>query len=592
VRYLRKLYNDNQVVNIPKSFVSSWDFVINSPEFLEKSRQHNDCGTGLVYVRMVDEKGERVVNDKAHMSYSDMKKSLRDKAISNVFVIFDSIISETAGVTGSPEEKTVSLISNLGNKIYYFGESKNIVEESDCGITKTCIVVDAMFRKKPTKLYFPVHDDEGWKTIKDLERNEYVSFSGTRIERRYKEGKDIVEDYVYFVNEYKVFQDTFSDVATVIPSIKKVSDLTPFLNVSTKQPMYCEELNKIILYDVFYVKEGEPVFNLIIYGEGGSGKSSCTQIHGLMFSNDGNYIDMTQTTVAGLVISYGDKARPGLLIDPINYTKVVDEIFRRSTGDASSKGKVDPSNEIRFLLERLMGIVLRDKKGIAGSGKGALEKGKGYMRDSFLACDNMVAEVRNAFCSFVRDGGLLRRFSFLRITDIDKIGVQEADIRPSSTDMMDAAEERYEAMGLSGHLVKRFSRWFRRVAAKVNLSGKKAKLEAESVQHGCLKGLWNEIYSGQKGLDDEQTFNEFFVKWISTQNLIPSYEALVRCCAVARCVEQCNDQRLPEIIVEDQDYDEAKILFKRLFEDSLNIYRTGVAKWMMARKMDTTYGGM
>ena len=1004
-----RLYDEDQVVEFPSCFINNWKNIISSQSFIEKAKKHNDGGSGFVYVQSIDNEKKRVEMHGAHMYYSDLKKALREskqQELDNVFVVFDSVINDKAGIVGQPSEKNMPMIVELSGKKFYFGESKNAVEESGAGVSRPFIELDVMYQKKPTKFYLPITNvEESWKIFKDLSKHDYISFSGMKVERRIKDKHNIIEDYVYFITEYAVFNDSFSDVAKSIPAIKNFAELSPFLNVSSKQMMYSEEISKIMLYDVFYAKEEEPVFNLIVYGEGGSGKclkegtpvllgngttrkiedidvgdrviaynnniavstavikkfntgikkgyklklvggksivtsedhhflvvsninknrnivnnehkdgfifeeskqqvningksferntprkvydisgiewrklkdikkgdliaeplyynretndildkklyeligyllgdggltgdsvtitcgrdsevkrialllpsgmgiyktsgkysytikckkplsvptkgkryrsinpirqilshfgimgcgsgskfipaellcasdknlyallsgllvtdgwvdekkgevgygtvssrlkddvctllanlgiqyslsrrrggfyrltngekkigqksytisinrfaglkkiydncnllfkhsklgciiekkilyptlmginkkyelegmqfgwvksiedvgeyqmydieteahnyvangiivhnSSACKIHGLIFANDNNFIDMTISTVSGLVPSYGDGAKPGMLLLPINYTKVVDELFRRSTGDAAMRGKVDPSNEITHILERLMGVLLRSSKSQGGSGKGALEKGM-YMKDSFLASDNMVAEVRNAFASKIKDGAIFRRFCFLRINDEDKISVQEADIRPSSNDLVDAVDDKYRSMGLDIGTVKRFSRWFRKAVVNVKLSGKKTKAECESIQEEHLKDIWNEMVAGQRKLEGDEgneKFKEFFKKWSSIQNLIPTYEGFVRCCAAARCVEQCNEEKLPEIVVEDIDYISASKLFKRVFIDTCNIYRTGITDWMSDRKIETTYKG-
>jgi len=572
----KKLHSSEFVLSVLREEFKNWDSLFNSQKFIGMSEKENIKGN-VIYIETRDDENQKVP---LGLEYNEMKAYIRakGKSFKFVFPVFDSVINQKAIIIGIPEVVDKVLMVDTPRRRFFLGEPARI-DSSDLILSKRCVSVSAIVGNDKVELLFPCGNVPEDEIIKEIKKD-FVIFSGMKIPflKQRESSFDVME--MYFVNSFGSYVDDFSDVANIIPKINSFEDLCPFVDLSTKKPIYSEEVNRIILFSVFYLKMGEPVFDLIVYGAGGSGKSTCVVIHSLVFSNNGDYIAGTDTTTAGLVKSYGDGARPGLLISPINFVKVVDELFRRASSDASLKGKHDPTLEICALLERLMSLVLRDVKGRSGSGKGDSKK-EDYMRDSFLAADNMKEEVRLAFCSLVRDGGLFRRFSFLKISGEDKRNVQKARIRPSHDELLEGVSEMYLQKGLSINKVKRFSRWFRRVAAQVQVDGERCFDVCYAVQKEILRGIWNRLYAGQRELDDESVFNEFLENWVSEQNIVPTYEGLVRCCAVERAV--INEKRKVLPVVKkavNEDYIEAEKLFRRLCRDTFEIYDDGIVRWI------------
>jgi hypothetical protein len=302
--------------------------------------------------------------------------------------------------------------------------------------------------------------------------------------------------------------------------------------------------------------------------------TSYVQLLSRIYSKDGKFIASNMGTAKGLVPSYGaGEPSPGMLISPVNFLKVVDEFFRRAHKEALSKGMRDPSAHVYNFVSEAMNVVERRPDALAGSGKGSLPPGT-FMKDSFLATDNLQEDILSSLCEMIRtDKAVARRFTFLKVTDQDADNVKNAQERPSPDEMYKRVNTIF--MKNKGFLLKdlqRFAKWFRKAAVKVRVDSKRCKATTEAIEIEFIKGV---LTTGQTVLADPSIDN-LARKWSMELNIIPFFEGFVRCCATLRCVMHEKNEVLPTVMVEDQDYIEAEKYFRRLFGDTFNIYSDGI----------------
>jgi hypothetical protein len=580
---VKRVYKEESHINIRVGTGANWSNILTSPEVDRKLSEQNDVGHGLVYLRNVNDQGEILPVSHPHLNYDEIKECLRrqkDKKEYMSFVTFDSIRDAEIVVRSSPYSCIRPLVYDAGGKRLFLGEPQTKSETSDCVINRECVSVEGIMNSKVYEFIFPVDGDviESKELMEDLLDGRHAIISAMKVsymtKRNVGGGKSIiVTEHCYFVNEYKAFDDPFHDVKKTIPKIISKADVVPFIDVGTHMPFYHEEINTILFFDICYVKYGDPVFNIVLSGMGGSAKTSYVQLLSKIYSRDGRFISSNMSTAKGLVPSYGDKPHPGLLIEPRNFVKVVDEFFRRAHKEALSHGMKDPTSHVYSFVNEAMNVVERRPDVLAGSGKGALPPDT-FMKDSFLATDNLQVDIIRALCEMVRtDKAVARRFTFLQVTNTDADNVKNAQERPSPDEMYKRVDEIFKSTkGYGLYDLRRYGHWFRKASSNIRVDSKFCKEKAESILIEFVKGILTE---GQTTLVDD-SINVAAKQWSMELNVIPFYEAFVRCCAVLRCTIEHTEESLPTIYVKGVDYEDAEKYFRRLFRDTFDVYKEGV----------------
>jgi hypothetical protein len=555
-------------------------------------QQCNDADD-LIYVQfqrmqdgkvIVDGKGN-YMQDIAGMSYLRLKRELRlQKTLS--FITINTIMDEHVKVISDPIVVGTIFVGEVEdakiNKFVFFGDGMGSLRSGEAFVSskmKITVQVQGVVKNMKSILLFPCEDNECAQELVDLIRKmrsggRILNISGMEMPEvvMNKEGVSVQKMFI-LVNEFKMYDDLFSDVKEIIPYINEFDDLAVFCDVKNGKLLYPEEVNTILMFDVMYVRLGEPALNVILSGTPGSAKTSCAQLLSKVFSDDGTIILANMSTAKGLVPSYGGEPHPGLLIEPQNFVKVVDEFFRRAQKEALSRGMEDPTSYIYSYLTEAMNVVERRADVLAGSGKGQLPKGT-FMRDSFLATDNVDPDVRKALSTaIVHDKAVMRRFTFLQIRAKEAAEVRGVEFVPPDDEIYEYVDAVCRKKGYSLKQMARFGRWFRREVGKV--------LPDRMMCVRATEGIMRELLADVLKLRGDQ---EVFDKWCAELNLIPFYEAFVRCCTLMRHVFKTKVNEFPErpYNVSLFDYYNAERLFRRLFVDTFDIYREGIVQATVA----------
>ena len=570
---MKKIFQDDVVVHINEASEMSWHSVLAAPEVDKRLSLNNDGGRGVVYVKCLDGAGKAIPIEQPHMKYPELKKFLRKQAKEReymVFVTFDSFRDQEVVIMSTPMKSSRVFVVDVGKDRVFLGEQLR-ADIDDLSVVKECVSVEALVGERRYELIFPVGDERCDEVIKDLAEGMIVKVCGmivSHITKRKSGGRMMVENqFSIVVNEYESVVDTYDDVQKVIPKLSSYDDVTVFRDVGSGKPLYPEILNIIMLFSVLYVRLGEPPFNVILSGIGGSGKTSCVKFLSKVFSKDGRIIASNMSTAKGLVPSYGDKPHVGMLIEPENFVKVVDEFFRRSEKEALSRGQRDPTPFVYNFLTEAMNVVERRPDVLAGSGKGQLPPGT-YMKDSFLATDNLNPGVRIALSTAViQDKAVMRRFTFLLLNNEESQGIRLATEHPSDAEIFGMIDVLCKKKGYSLALLKRYSRWFRKNVVKVKVNRVLCKKITEELIRELLADLLQ--------ID---TDSPVISQWVAELNIIPYYEAFVRCCTLSRAVFEEKAEIFPEVIVSMKDYYDAEQLFRRLFSDTFEVYKNGIVE--------------
>jgi len=208
---------------------------------------------------------------------------------------------------------------------------------------------------------------------------------------------------------------------------------------------------------------------------------------------------------------------------------------------------------------------------LAGSGKGQLPAGT-YMRDSFLATDNLNPGVRVALATAVaQDKAVMRRFTFLLLNDAEAQGIRLATEHPSDEEMFGLIDRMCRKKGYSLALLKRYSRWFRKNVVKVKVN----RVMCKKITEALISILLSDLLQ----ISEE---SPIISQWVSELNIIPYFEAFVRCCTLSRAVFEEKCEQFPEAVVTIRDYADAELLFRRLFADTFEVYKNGIVNAVTA----------
>jgi hypothetical protein len=582
------------VIAFQKGVIAGEDAVIDelsrkAGNELSMLQRCNDEGE-IIYVQ-ISEKERRIGSG---MSYLMLKRALRSKKVLS-FVTVDTLVNEKVFITGVPVKETIIFVAELedskASRFLYIGDG---IDDRRHGLLIrkkeiVSVVVDAVIERQFVRLIFPCGQDELENVVEKIRRVRagamMLIVSGMEMpEAIANKGGMAVQKMVVLVNEYQFLEDGFEDVAEIMPVLNSYEDFGVFKDSSTGELLYPEIISTLLFFGAVYVRYGEPPFNIILSGIGGTAKTGCLKVMSKVFSNDGSIISANMCTAKGLVPSYGDVPHPGLLIEPENFVKVVDEFFRRSEKEAMSKGLKDVIPFVHNFLTEAMNVVERRADVLAGSGKGQLPHGT-FMRDSLLATDNLNPGVRNALATAViQDRAVMRRFTFLQVRVEDAERVKMAKESPSDDEVVGLIDVQCRKKGYSLKQIGRFGRWFRREVTKVKTERGVCKLATEQ--------LMRELIARALGMNED---HEVINRWVMELNLIPYYEAFVRCVTLSRKVFEQKEIGLPKGPYHPSmfDYLESERFFRRLFEDTFDVYRPGMseAATQMEQGVKRSFGG-
>lgn len=558
----------------------------------------NDSGE-LIHAQFLSEvEYDSVGNAKvcqSNMNFLRLKRALRSRGVIS-FVSVDNFVEEKVMVTSQPQVRSTIYAGEVedarAKKILFIGDG---IEDRRVGLAVgfkegDSVICQAIVRGVIMELLFPCSDLEEAKKLKErvqatMAGGKVLVISGMEMPEAMKDkGGHVYMKRTVLVNQFRIYEDTFKDIEALMPYLNSFEDFGVFRDSGTGELLYPEVISTLLFFSTAYVRYGEPPFNIILSGIPGSAKTGCLKLMSKVFSNDGKIIGANMCTAKGLVPSYGDVPHPGLLIEPENFVKVVDEFFRRAEKEARSRGQNDPTPFVYNFLMEAMNVVERREDVLAGSGKGQLPPGT-FMRDSLIATDNLNEGVKSALSTAVaQDRAIMRRFTFVLIGRDEVERVRMAKESPADNEVYDLVDEQMKKRGYTLKQMGRFARWFRREVGKVRLDREMCKSATE--------GLLKEMLAKLLGISEE---NEVIGSWVAELNLIPYYEAFLRCCVLSRYVFAVKEMGLPEAPYKISlfDYIEAERYFRKLFGDTLSIYRGGLveAAAHMSQGVKRAFGG-
>ena len=573
---LHNSYDEDAVAGVQYESVAgaNWSHILNLTYIKNKMKENNDGDKGVVYLELKDKDGVKKSVDWPHMTYEDLKDTLR-KTAEDIFVTYDTVVGGKGTLSFSHYIKEdFVLYRTVGDKKVFWGEDVNINTEGKT-ISRTCICLGVVYDGRVYDFYFPVPDsteESIEKFIKNFKNGMLIKFSAMRLEKTEKVDKNRVKRYAYLVNSFITYEDKFYDVAHILPKIKSVDDLFFYSDIKTKEPLYEEVVNRLVLYDVLYMQPGEPVFNLVLSGDAGCGKTWMVDLHTKIFGKvSGVSIAASLSTSRGFVPNFGEKKpQLGMLIEPRNFMKGIQEMFR---GVCSETREKDKTGAIEIHLVKFMNVIER----------GEFEAGSGYgriniqLRDSILATDNLTPDVRVALSSIIKkDTALIRRVTYLWLGE-DAVNAVRNAYPVGKDEYIEGILRIWEQeKGLSKRDLMRYGEWFRKVALTVNIDGVRCNKIVNDMTREILEGILagHNVYKNiGPALDD---VNKFTRHMLMQLNLRAFMIALVQCNAVFRATIEQVTEGLPVIEAKQEDYDLAQKLFMRLWGDSFEIAREGI----------------
>jgi hypothetical protein len=507
------------------------------------------------------------------------------------FVIVDSFRNSFARLMARPKIQRMVFVEELGapgsSRLYYYGENYMQAagrETSLYAVAKACVVVNAWMGelKRTVDLVMPFDDQEEAEVFADKlwkESDDMLLFvSGMKVPvRDFKKvaGRQYrMEHTSVIVSEFYTKADTFDDVADIIPYLTKDEDVAFFRNIETGESLYPDDVNLLMWYNVFYVKMGDPVFNLILSGEAGCAKTHALMVYAKLFGDDGSIIGEGGTQ-KGLIPSFSsDEPKVGVLASA-KFFCGIDEFFQMPGDAAGSAGIRRDSTAYESYLRKLLPVITRQEKNYP-SAKG--NDFKVVMKASVMGTDNLKRHTRNALQTLMEDDiAVLRRFVTVFLTTETWKRVKEAP--QANLDENMAALERLwiDKYGFDVKKMKRLAGWCRRVAKTVTVDGRRC--------FGAILDVFQDVFTEQlskEGMLMPTQVSDGIKDMAMKVDYVPCMSALVRCKAVMRCVYAQSMAALPEINVQDEDYEGAKKVFKRILSDSAFLFGTVISQKMGA----------
>lgn len=530
-------------------------------------------------VPLVDERGRPVIA-KCSISFSELTQELRRQKW-KTYVIVDNDKNVFVRFLSRPKVAEIVFVEELGvhgqSKINFFGEDYSFSTSREShlySVSKPCVTAKVHHSAlgREVDLYIPFDTEEAAKdACEHLDKAELVFVSGMRIPTRFWNPKTRVRmaGMIFVAGSYWTKNDDYEDVGKIVPLVSSYDDLSLMKDLSSGEPLYPLYVNVLLWWNVFYVRIGDPVFNLILAGEPGVAKSHCLSLYARVFSDGGAMLG-EGGTMKGLIPSFsGDEPKVGALADA-KFFVVVDEFFKSPSSSAAKAGISKESNSYNAYLRDMLPVISRIEK-VYASAKDT--KFSVLMRASLLGSDNIKMEARRALETLLRDDpAVLRRFV---VVYLDKgVWTRVKASQPANDDEnIEFLNDYLSKRGLSMKLLKRFATYLRSVTPKI-------KCDSSRVVECVKKVFVTEAvsYFHKETLPDEK-FMHLAASLCLKIDFIPHFQAMVRCSCVMRTIFGKNTEGLPASFkVEDADYVFAEDMFAQILRSEFFLFEEALSQ--------------
>jgi len=530
-------------------------------------------------VPMLTERG-RPSLIKCDLSFNELTQELRRQKW-KTYVIVENDRNIFIRLLNRPKVVEVVFVEELGvhgqSKINFFGEDYAFSTSREShlySVSKPCVSVRVQHTgiAREMDLYIPFDsEDEAKDACKVIDKADLIFVSGMRIPTRHWNMKSRVRiaGLMFVASSFWTKNDEYEDVANIIPLINSYDDVSLFRNVVTGDLLYPVYVNMLLWWNLFYVRIGDPVFNLILSGVPGVAKTHCLDMYARVFADDGAMLG-EGGTMKGMIPSFSsDDPKPGALADS-KFFVAIDEFFKAPGSSAAKQGIVKESSSYNAYLRDLMPVISRIEK-VYASAKDT--KFSVLMKASLLGTDNIKNETKHALESLLRDDpAVLRRFIIIYLgTDVWSV-VKSA--QPANTEEnMDFLNDYFSKKGFSTKMLKRLALYLRATGPKIRCDGMRVV--------ECVKAIFVDEAAKffLKGRLPDDNFTKLATNLCLKIDFMPHFQAMVRCACVMRTVFECKEAVLPtKYEVKDVDYVLAEQIFAQVLQSEFFLYEVGISQ--------------
>ena len=293
--------------------------------------------------------------------------------------------------------------------------------------------------------------------------------------------------------------------------------------------------------------------------------STALAVYARIFSVTAKVLIGSGGTKKGLIPSFsGDVPREGALVKEPWFAPV-DEFFTISSSEAVALGVERIANMHRQYIRDLLPVITRSPLRYPSAKDDEFEC---VMEASLMATDNLVQKTREALKILVEeDPAVLRRFCVVWLGTDVKSRVRRSPSGGVDDNMKFLEKFWLENYGFSVMGMKRLGEWCRGIVADIQVDGMKCL----DIQRGVMSDLVYEALEKDGTLEDVDVVDAFCRSVDFSVHIM----GMVRCEALMREVYASKGE-LPKVKVEDQDYESAKELFKRVMRDSMFLFDTAI----------------
>ena len=406
------------------------------------------------------------------------------------------------------------------------------------------------------------------ESAKDLQ-GKVLSVSGMIIpyfmQFKRKSGRVSERHKKLYVTSYNIYNDSFKDV-DFVDKLNSFDDFAIFRDYGAGNALYAQEVNLLMWYNAFYVKQGDPVFNLILSGPPSIAKTSCLRLYQAVFGDRGQKVFQAEgSTIKGLLPSFTEPIRNGALIDA-SFFIGIDEFFRSAASNAQSQGHKDTSTQIQSFMSKLLAVITRGDESFS-SGKGEVTD---TMTAALMATDNLTAQTRHALASAIEgDPAILRRIIIVQLgTEEEWANIKGAKVRPATTELVPLARKFWlKKHGFDLMKFKRLAEWARCKSKDLYVDFEMLEkytndMERELIVKSC---------AGKEILADSAFMDNILRKVVFRLHL----EAAVKCTAITRTL--ISSKKLPTTIqVKEEDFMVARTIMERPLRDMFDMFITSL----------------
>lgn len=569
---------------VAKSGVSSLVSTLEKDNSFQRSNHDGELVTVKLNeiangVSVVDERG-RPACVKCDLSFGELTQELRRQKW-KTYVILENDRNVFVRFLNRPKVVKIVFVEELGvhgqSKINFFGEDYLFSANRESHLysfAKSCVFVRAHHSVlgEEVDLYIPFDDADSAKEARDkLDKADLVFVSGMRVPVRFWNMKTRMRmaGMVFVAGSYWTKDDEYEDVAKIVPLIKSYDDVSLFRNVVTGEVLYPAHVNVLLWWNLFYVRIGDPVFNLILSGEAGVGKTHCLDMYARVFADEGHMLG-EGGTMKGMIPSFGgDEPKVGALADS-KFFVAIDEFFKMPGSSSAKAGISKESMMYNSYLRDMMPIISRIEKVYASAKDTQFVV---LMKASLLGTDNIKIETKRALEVLLHeDPAVLRRFIVVNLgMDVwEKVkSVQPANAEENVAFMNDY----FSKKGFSVKMLKRLAMYLRSVTPKVRCDGRRVM--------DCVKRVFVSEAIGyfHKDTLPDSRFVELAEKLCLKVDFMPHFQAMVRCSCVMRTIFTQDVAELPSAYkVDDADYEFAESIFAEVLRSEFFLFETGISQ--------------